>query len=906
MLNLRVLLTLCAALPLVACGGSGGASDALSDPGPDPAPELADTPALGDVDAADVPGDAHPDPSEPADVPGTPDPSDLGSSDVEAADETTPPPPAVILGPATHVIVLDPGASPSEVHAADELRSHWLACTGGELTILDAPPADDTPMIVLGAGPTALALGVDPDPAALGEQGYVLKTVPPHVVIAGTPAAGTLYGVHRFLEEFVGVRWYAPGVTKTLAVSEVEVPELDRLVTPAFLWRTVYYTWPGADADFWARQGGNSGGGGPDNPQGTQYAFDGQAHSYFSFISPDEYFDTHPEYFSEIGGVRQRDDTQLCLTNPAVLDLVTEKMLARMESMPGVRQHNFSQMDHYNYCQCDACRAMNEQYQTHGGTQFWFVNELAKRTSAVYPDKQIGTLAYMYTEEPPVGLELHPNVAVWLCHMYPSCDAHPTETCPLEEDYLRRATAWAGLTEHLYIWHYIVDFMHYYNPFPNLRAMAADLRLYQKLGVEGIFLQGMGQGGGGGEFSLLRPWYGMKLLWDPFVDAGALLQDFLEGYYGAAAPFVRKWIDRLQAKVDDEGIHMHLYTNPAQGYLTDDVVADGEAWFDDAEAAVAGDPELLDRVQVARMPLLYARFFPRDGYELANGKLHWLHAIPAASELKAFLDRMEAHGFTTVREAAGDASTMNLVYAIVGKDQPTRTLENDQLIVEVVPSMAGRALRLTSKATGQAVTAYNRGPNLFFPFTGGLDDHVGGEFAFFGWVEPGFVTGSSPTSLTVRLTTMNGFTLERTLTLVDQQPALQVSTTLTNPSAGPVEARLRSHLELDLGDLPTTRVRFADKGGQAHDQDLTGPIDALREGQRFYDQACPAGAWTFSGDKGLEVTQAFAADAVDFTWIYAYPADLGQFDVEVWAPKATLGPGESMTTSYTLTVQPAD
>jgi hypothetical protein len=47
-------------------------------------------------------------------------------------------------------------------------------------------------MIVLGCGPIAARLGVDPPAQQLGEQGYVLRTVAPHLVIAGTPAAGTL------------------------------------------------------------------------------------------------------------------------------------------------------------------------------------------------------------------------------------------------------------------------------------------------------------------------------------------------------------------------------------------------------------------------------------------------------------------------------------------------------------------------------------------------------------------------------------------------------------------------------------------------------------------------------------------------------------------------------------------
>jgi hypothetical protein len=158
---------------------------------------------------------------------------------------------------------------------------------------------------------------------------------------------------------------------------------------------------------------------------------------------------------------------------------------------------------------------MNAQFGTPGGTQFWFVNQLAQRTAKVYPDKRIGTLAYTYTEAPPKDLTMHPNVAIWLCHMYPSCDSHSIQDCPLNATYKARAEAWSKIASHLYVWHYIVDFTHYYVPFPNFGALARDLRFYKSIGVEGIYLQGMGHDGGGGEFSLLRPYYGMKLLWDP-------------------------------------------------------------------------------------------------------------------------------------------------------------------------------------------------------------------------------------------------------------------------------------------------------------------------------------------------------------------------------------------------------
>ena len=268
-------------------------------------------------------------------------------------------------------------------------------------------------------------------------------------------------------------------------------------------------------------------------------------------------------------------------------------MLDLMKKYPTYRQFGFSQQDYYNVCECSKCSAMNKKYGTLGGTQFWFVNRLAEQTVKQHPDKLITTLAYMYTEEPPKGLQMHPNVGVWLCHMFPSCDSHPIATCPKDADYKRRAQAWSKITSNLYIWHYITNFTHYYVPFPNLRAMAADMRFYRSIGVKGLYLQGMGNSGGGGEWSLLRPYLGMKLLWNPDTDPDAVIREFLQGYYGAAWKPIWEYIQLLHDKVEKENIHMHLYTNPAQGYLPDTVLDRAEKLFDSAEGLAAGDKTLL-------------------------------------------------------------------------------------------------------------------------------------------------------------------------------------------------------------------------------------------------------------------------------------------------------------------------
>lgn len=813
-------------------------------------------------------------------------------------------------GKCMHKIVLNPNASRSEEHAANEFQKHFQLCTGIELPIIKGIPQDDSPMIVIGCGEVSKKLGVDPSADELGEQGCLLQIVGENIIIAGSPQAGTLYGVHRFLEKYLGVRWYAPEVTKTPKMDNLIITETKNMIHPAFLYRHTSYRLPGSDANFMARLGQNAGKGDVNSQHGTQYQFLGTCHSYFNYISPDEFFDTHPEYFSEIGGIRRREETQLCLTNPDVLEIVTQRMLKAMSEYPNIRQFNFSQMDYYNYCQCSKCRAMNEIYKTSGGTQFWFVNELAKRTSEVYPDKLISTLAYMYTEEPPRNIKMHPNVAIWLCHMYPSCDSHPVETCPLNADYKRRAIEWSKICSHLYIWHYIVNFAHYYVPFPNFRALSADLKFYKNIGVEGLYLQGMSHEGGGGEFSLLRPYFVMKLAWDPNQNPDEIIKDFLQGYYGPAWSSIWEYITLIHDKVENENIHMHLYTNPAQGYLTDHVIEKAMALFDSAENSVKDNEELLERVRVARMPIVYARMFPRNGYKIKDdvkddNKLTFIGDLASYDEIMDFIARMRKHGFINLREMSylSSPDELLLLHSFLRASHDVITISNEYLSVDVVPALAGRVLRIIDKSTGECITAYNVKKSLSFPFCGGLEDRIGGFFEPQGWIGIADITERTLNSLASSMQ-VGEFRLERKLRLVSGKPTLQITSTLTNTAKKTSKAYLRNHLELDLGELRKTRVRFVDKSGKIIDKDITDIIAGLREGEHYHLENTPNGEWSFTGSKGLQVTQRFDNEQIDFTQLYAYPEDLGELEVELWIKPKILGQGQSITFDQEIDVRP--
>jgi hypothetical protein len=122
-----------------------------------------------------------------------------------------------------------------------------------------------------------------------------------------------------------------------------------------------------------------------------------------------------------------------------------------------------------------------------------------------------------------------------------------------------------------------------------------------------LFLEGNPETGG--EFHELKAYLLAKLMWDVNADVNNVMDDFLSGYYGNAGEIIREYIDLLQSSLIRSGENLSIYGTPVQeknSFLTDSLLTEYSKIFDRAEKAVAGSPEMLHRVKVARMPVQYA------------------------------------------------------------------------------------------------------------------------------------------------------------------------------------------------------------------------------------------------------------------------------------------------------------
>ena len=517
-----------------------------------------------------------------------------------------------------YTIVIAKDAHPAFKSAAKEFADFVEQITGVRL-----PQADDSaplPAKAVLIGPTKYSRQVLGDKYILDsmdEDSFLLKAVGPHVVVLGKKRGGQ-YGVYELLEKFGGCRWYASWHSVIPKADKFSVPnDLDDFQKPAFFMREPF--WHDMFRTMQAIRNKCNGNamklkeehGGKVKFGGVQFV-----HTFGPLVPQSKYWDTHPEYYSLINGKRVNQRTQLCLSNPDVLKIVTEGVLGWIRHDKGKAKSNgdsvstifsVSQNDWHNACQCDNCKALKEKYGTESGVVLWFVNQVAEAVEKEFPDVLIDTLAYQYTREPPKNIKPRHNVVPRLCTIELDF-AHDiyTSNCNENIKFRKDLETWSAISKQLYIWDYVTDFAHYLGPYPNFYALQGNVKAFRDNHVIGLMEQGAYQAFHA-DFAELKGWVLAKLLWNPDLDINLLLDDFMNGYYGKAAPFVRQYFNELHERVKDPNLKLGTFQSMDNKYLTDEFLVHAQDLWEKAIDAVKDDSAYLYNVKKGAMTVYYAQ-----------------------------------------------------------------------------------------------------------------------------------------------------------------------------------------------------------------------------------------------------------------------------------------------------------
>lgn len=318
---------------------------------------------------------------------------------------------------------------------------------------------------------------------------------------------------------------------------------------------------------------------------------------------------------------------QPCLTDDKVFETVLKNVKQRFIDFPGNNIISVSQNDGTHtdgICRCEKCSEINEREGTFMGTTLYMANRVAEAIAEEHPDVLVDTLSYNFTTVAPKYMMPRENVVIrfvtaFCCIHHALEDAKDAPGAGSERKSIifnENLARWQDMAKTLYMWYYTTSYSNYFTPLPTFEAFRRDMAYLTKNKVRGFFLQG--NNCTCGEFEELRAYLAAKLLWEPQMSRRSYyrhMTEFLEGYYGDAAPFVREYINLIQKTEPDT--HFHLYGDPMQIFpprfvkqdgkmvLDTSFVDKGNAIWNKALSAVRGNKTYYNRVLKSSLQHLY-------------------------------------------------------------------------------------------------------------------------------------------------------------------------------------------------------------------------------------------------------------------------------------------------------------
>ncbi|WP_413436906.1 DUF4838 domain-containing protein [Sulfuriferula sp. GW1] len=457
----------------------------------------------------------------------------------------------------------------------------------------------------------------------LGEDGFVIRTVGPHLVIAGATPRGTMYGVNWFLDRKLGVKWLSPSYTYVPAQPKLQVARLNTLQVPRFSYREVL-SYEGQDKLYRAHNLLNGESHGPsfsasppeiDSWDHSWDAKGGEA-SFYELMPQDQYAKAHPDWYA--GG-------QVAMMNPQVRQVMAEAIVNRLKQLPDYKKVWFDLHDmDWGWDMDPASKAFADK---HGGEpsapRLDMVIDIANRVRQVLPGARLAFNAYHWSFTPPKGMTVPDYVMVFpmTIQVDYSSPLNQGRNQKLGQDI----AGWNAIAKHILVWDHITNFSGFLQPTSNIYPIGHSLQWLATLpNVHGYFAEGSWNTPAA-EFASLRVWMIARLLWDPKQDVRALVAEYCRYYFGAASPYVLQYIDLMHAAIAKSRDVLSEKTQVDVAMLNLDFVRAADQLFEKAQAAVANNPVFLEHVKEARMPVDYVILVRRKEYadEAAQRGIHW-------------------------------------------------------------------------------------------------------------------------------------------------------------------------------------------------------------------------------------------------------------------------------------------
>lgn len=336
------------------------------------------------------------------------------------------------------------------------------------------------------------------------------------------------------------------------------------------------------------------------NGLGTRLRF---SHN-LSRVFPRALFDEHPEFFPMIEGRRWRPpETGRPIWNPdlgepAVVEHAAKVAAEFFAANPDAVSFALGTNDGMRFGDSPATARWTvppryfRDRPDYSDLVFQFMNAVAERTAAEWPDKYLGALAYYWSEQTP-SFPVHPKVIPFL-----TADRAQgyDRAFRREEEALQRRWAKAG-PERLGIYDYLYGYG-FLVPRVHTALLARHLREARRAGFTDYYAEAIPHWGLEGP----QLWLAARLLQDPEQDHRRLLREYYSRYFRAAAGPMRRFFELCEERwmgQDGPSYWLKHYRSDTQAALYPaETRSRLRALLDEAGRRAAGDAKAAARVEL--------------------------------------------------------------------------------------------------------------------------------------------------------------------------------------------------------------------------------------------------------------------------------------------------------------------
>jgi len=492
------------------------------------------------------------------------------------------------------------------------------------------------PAIYIGTGAIAAENGIETK--ELDAEQLIVKALPDKSILITGGSRGIYYAAAEFLE-IAGCRFFAKDA-KIIPHRETITLSDGLFVNrkPFFQQRRMYIGFHSDDFYLWNKQ---------NSKDVSSVMVSDQVGSAHTFALLSQEFPDSVFALTEKGTRVRGAHGQLCLSNQEARELMIDKMRSvigesRQTAVEAgqvpAKFFRVTQNDNNVCCQCDKCRALVVKYGSESGLMLDFINAIA----AAFPEINIVTLAYRFTRTPPKHGTIRAASNVFIEIALQSREWGDGETrnllLPWEDERNRDARKliekWSECADHLCIWDYGKFYQQCQSiPYTALPALIKNIPFYAKNHVQAYCLENefgtwRGTPLSTHAFQELETYVATKMMDDPFLDIDKLLDEYFAGYYCAAAPEMRQYLNLLIQKQSavqlDERKHFSEW-----GYLDSDFFRDSVELLERGLSKVKNNQVLTGRVLFEVVPLYSALMVMWSEFELGKTEFSFSRTMVA-------------------------------------------------------------------------------------------------------------------------------------------------------------------------------------------------------------------------------------------------------------------------------------